>query len=244
MSAGVDAEARRNPLAHQLQHQPRAIVRPARLDGVEIGQRALVARQLRHLAVVDAVRIAHDLALRRLAEHLVEADHGQALRCDQIGQHLARPHRRQLVGIAHQQQTRLFRQRRQHRLHQRHVHHRHLVDHQQIAGQRPLRATAEAPAGLGLEQAVQGLGLAPGALAQAPRGAAGRCGERDVDVLADARQDRLDQGGLAGAGAAGDDQELADQGEAQRGLLARRPDAATARCSTSATLAIRIVDRP
>ena len=167
--------------------------------------------------------VPHDPALRRLAEDLGQPDDRQAVRGDQVGQHLARADRRQLVDVADQQQRRLARQGGEHRLHQRQIDHRHLVDDQEIAGQRALGAAPEAAPRLGLEQAVQGLGVAPGALAEAARGAAGRRRELDVDpALGQAEQDRLDQRGLAGAGAAGDDQELARQRGGERGALARR----------------------
>ena len=68
---------------------------------------------------------------------------------------------------------------------------------------------------------MQGLGIAPGALAKPPRGAPGRGGELDLDPgPGEAGEDRLDQRGLAGARAAGDDRELGRERHAQRRPLA------------------------
>ena len=70
---------------------------------------------------------------------------------------------------------------------------------------------------------MEGPGVAPGALGETARGAPGRRRELDVDpARGEADQDRLDQRGLAGAGAAGDHQQLARERGGERGALARR----------------------
>jgi len=45
----------------------------------------------------------HDPALRRLAENSGEFDVGNVIACDNVGQHVARPHGRQLVAVSHEQ---------------------------------------------------------------------------------------------------------------------------------------------
>ena len=55
-------------------------------------------------APVDAVRAGDDPALRRLAEHLGQAHHGDCTGGDDVRKHLSRPHRGQLVDIADDQQ--------------------------------------------------------------------------------------------------------------------------------------------
>ena len=80
--------------------------------------------------------------------------------------------------------TRIRAARWRHRLeqavHQRHVDHRDLVHDQQVAVERVLLVALEAAAGrVGLEQAVQGLGLEPGGLAHPLGGPAGRCRQGD-----------------------------------------------------------------
>ena len=82
---------------------------------------------------VDAVGGGHDSASRRLAEHLGQAHHRHGARGDDVAQNLPRPHRGQLVDIAHNQQRGSVGDRRHQRTHQYDVDHRRLVDHQQIA---------------------------------------------------------------------------------------------------------------
>ena len=65
----------------------------------------LVAR-LRHQALVDPMRVGDDPALRRLPEHLGQPDHRHRPAGDDVGQHLARPDRGQLVDVADQDQGR------------------------------------------------------------------------------------------------------------------------------------------
>ena len=103
-------------------------------------------------------------------------------------------------------------------MHQHHVDHRGLVDHQQIAVERVVRVALEA-AGLGidLQQPVNGLGLEPGRLGHALGGAAGRRAQQQLHALrGENAQDRVDDRGLADAGAAGDDQDLGRQRKPDR----------------------------
>ena len=75
--------------------------------------------------------------------------------------------------------------------------------------------------GIDVEQAVNGLGLAAGALAEALRRTTGRRRQRNLDALgAEHLEDRVDQRGLADARTAGDDQDLREQSEPQRCPLA------------------------
>ena len=114
-------------------------------------------------APVDAVGCGDDPALRRLAEHLGQPHHRHRAGGNDVGQHLARPHRRQLVDIAHDQEGGFVGDRRQQRPHQHHVHHRRLVDHQQAAVERVVRVAPEpAIPGVDLQQAVDRLRLQPG----------------------------------------------------------------------------------
>ncbi len=92
------------------------------------------------------MRRGDDAALGRLAEHLDEPHHRHRARIDDVGQHLARADRGQLIDIADQDQRRAVGQRPQHRAHQRHVDHRGLVDHQEVAVERRRLVAAEAAA--------------------------------------------------------------------------------------------------
>ena len=148
--------------------------------------------------------------LRRLAEHLGQPHHRHRAGGDDVGQHLARPHRGQLVDIAHDQQRGLVGNRRQQRPHQHDIHHRRLVDHEQAAVQWVVHTAAE-PAGPGvdLEQAVDRLRLQPGGLAHPLGRAPGRRAQQDIDTLGgqDA-QDGVDDRRLADPRSPSDDRDL------------------------------------
>ena len=155
--------------------------------------------------------------LRRLAEHLGQAHHRHGARGYDVGQHLPRPDRGQLVDIAHDQEGGFVGDRRQQRPHEHHIDHRGLVDHQQAAVERVLRVAPEpAVPGIDLQQAVDRLRLQPGGLAHPLGGAPGRRAQQDADILGgqDA-QDRVDDRRLADARPAGNHRDL--RGE-------RRPD--------------------
>ena len=119
---------------------------------------------------------------------------------------------------------------RDQRLHQQHVDHRGLVDDEQVAAERVRLVALEAAVlRVSLEQAMDGLRLDAGGLGQALGGSARGRAERDVDALGHEHpEDRVDQRGLADTRAAGDDQGLARDGEAQGFPPARREREAAA----------------
>ena len=167
----------------------------------------------------------------RLAEHLGQPDHRHGARGDDVGQHLARPDRRQLVDVADQDQGRPSRHRLEQRVHQRHVDHRDLVHHQQVAVERVLLVALEAAsAGSASSSRCRVLASSPVAslirLAARPVGAASamsRVLARRISRMA------LTSVVLPTPGAAGDHQQLGAQrqphrlplalGQAEAGLL-------------------------
>ena len=135
------------------------------------------------LALVDAMRGGDDAACGRLPEHLRQPDHGNRPRADHVGQHLARPDRRQLIDIADNQKGGAVRQRFQKRVHERHIHHGGFVDHKEVGIERIVLILEEAaPFGIGFEKTVNGLRFkARGfghALGGAPRRRAKQHGDR------------------------------------------------------------------
>ena len=195
----VEPEPGRDAPGHDLQQLGHAVLRVVAADEVEVAA-GLLAR-LGQQALVDPVRVGDDPALGRLPEHLGQPDHRHRARGDDVGQHLPRPDRGQLVDVADQEQGRPARHRLEQRVHQRHVDHRDLVHDQQVALERVLLVALEAALGrVGLEQAVQGPGLAAGGLAQPLGGPAGRCGQGDGRRLGrQDLEDGVDQRGLADA---------------------------------------------
>ena len=93
----------------------------------------------------------------RLAEHLGQAHRGHPARGDHVGQHRPRPHRRELVDVAHQHQLGPGGQRLDQVGGQPHVEHRGLVDDQHVGLDGALDVAGEAAVGRApLEQPVQG----------------------------------------------------------------------------------------
>jgi hypothetical protein len=81
---------------------------------------------------------------------------------------------------------------------------------------------ASEPAGLwvDLEQSVNGLSLEAGRFGHALRGSPGRCAKGQADPLGcQDPQNRVDNGGLADAWPAGDDEDLGEQRLTDRGCL-------------------------
>ena len=133
---GIEPEALRDALLHDRQQLSHPLFWVRRIDEVEVA--ALDRGEIGHQALVDAMRVGDDPALGGLAENLGQAHHRHGTRGDDVGQHLPRPDRRQLIDIADEQQRRLVRQGAQQSPHQRHVDHRRLVDDEQIAVERRL----------------------------------------------------------------------------------------------------------
>ena len=66
--------------------------------------------EIGHQALVDAMRIDDDPALGSLSEDLGQVHDWNGTRCDDVGQHLPGPDRRQLIDITNEQQRCLVRQ--------------------------------------------------------------------------------------------------------------------------------------
>ena len=146
-----------------------------------------------------------DRALPGLAEDLSQAHHRRRFRTDDVLQHRARPHRRQLVDVADQDHPAAVRRRPQQIIHQQDIHHRHFVDDDHIGVDWVFLVAAEhrpaaAPRSGGFEQPVHGQGLPPRRLRQAFRRPSGRRRQHDLAALQRQHvQYRLHRGRFAGA---------------------------------------------
>ena len=149
------------------------------------------------------------------------------MRAEHVEEEAPRPDARQLVGVAHKHETAALRQCLQKRLYQCYVNHRALVQNDRAAAERIALVFSErklVPLGgpRSAEQAVDGIGLPAGQLGHALRGAAGRRGEKAVDLhIVIEAEDRADDGGFAGAGAAGDGKQPPLAGQTDGLLLLR-----------------------
>ena len=163
-----------------------------------------------------------DPARGGLPEDLGQAHDGHRAGGDDVGQHLSRSDRWQLVDIADDQERGIVRHRLHQRLHQHDIDHGGLVDDQQVAVELVVAVAFEAAAlGVDLKEPVDGLGLEAGRLGHALGGAAGRGAEKKLRALGrEHPQDRVDDRGLADTRPAGDDEHLGNQRQADRGLLA------------------------
>src|SRR5215472_16895021 len=108
MSYGIEPEALRDTLPHDSQPLSDAFFWVRRVDKIEVA--AVSRRKLWHKALVDAMGIDDDPALGSLAEDLGQAHDRRGTRCDDVGQHLPGPDRRQLIDVADEQQCGLVRQ--------------------------------------------------------------------------------------------------------------------------------------
>ncbi len=70
-----------------------------------------MVRGVRAFALIDAVRVADNLAGFRLAEDHVQPGERHAPTADHVAQHVARAHAGKLIHVADQQQVRVRRDR-------------------------------------------------------------------------------------------------------------------------------------
>ena len=174
LSARVVAGLRQS-LADGLDDRRCGVLGTLRADELEA---RLAAVQVRHLAMVNRVRVADDRRTRRLAERPLEPRHRQRPALDQVGQHLPGSDRGQLVLVADQHQLHLVRQRLEQRAHERQVDHAGLVGDHDIGCETALGVELEpASAGLRVEQLVDRLGALARALGHAPCRTSGRRSE-------------------------------------------------------------------
>ena len=156
--------------------------------------------------------VADDGALLRLAEDLRQGYGGHHAAAQQIAQHVARAHGGELIRVAHHHQAAAGPHGAQQRRHQLQIHHAHLVHNDGVGLQRLLLVLAEGHLAGQLvpahaQAAVDGLCLLAAELAH-PLGGAAR-GRQQHGIQAHPLEQRHDAphgGGLAGAGAAGQQQ--------------------------------------
>ena len=129
---GIEAEPLRDAGLHQLNDADRRRLGMLGRHEIEVAI-ALRPGEVGDGPPVDTVGGGDDPAPGRLAEHLGQSHHRHRGGGDDVGQHLAGPHRGQLIDVAHDQQRGSVGDRRHQRTHQHDVDHRRLVDHQQIA---------------------------------------------------------------------------------------------------------------
>ena len=103
------------PRSAQLHH------RVHQTHAVAAGEEEEIARggilQLRQPPLIHQMRAAHDSAALRLTENILERYGRNALRADEIAEHVPRADARQLVGVTHQHQPAAGPQRREQRAH-------------------------------------------------------------------------------------------------------------------------------
>ena len=205
------------PRSAQLHHRVHQTHAVAAGEEEEIARGAVLQRG--QLSLVHEMRAAHDGAALRLTENILERYGRNALRADEIAEHVPRADARQLVGVAHQHQPAAGPQRREQRAHQRQIDHRGLVHDHRVRLQRLLfvfckghiaRLLVPAHA----KQAVDGLRLLAAQLAHALGGAPRRRAEQHVQPHAlKERYDAAHARRLARARPAGQDQQLLLRGQ-------------------------------
>ena len=103
----------------------------------------VVTVEHRRFAVDDAVRIGHNQALHRLAEHLCELDSRQKPGLNEILQNVACAHGRELIAIAYHNQAAAERKCIQQAGKEVDIHHGELVHNHGVRLERVARVTRE-----------------------------------------------------------------------------------------------------
>ena len=169
--------------------------------------------QLRGLPVIDPVGVHDNQALLGLSENLRQPGHRQLFTPEHITEGEARPHRRQLIRITNQNQALALGDGLQKVVQQLNVHHRHFVHDDGIGLQGIVLVLRKVhlPCVLidpSFQKPMDGGSLLPGNLAHAlgspPR--RGRYQTFQLHIAVEA-QNAIQQSRLAGAGAAGDEQQ-------------------------------------
>ena len=111
LDAHIFRQPRRAQLADRLHH--RLAASAPQEEKVPVGR-----VEHRQLAVVDGVRVHDDEASLRLPENFRQPHSHHDAAADEVGEQIPRAHRRKLVGVTHQQQPRVPRQRPQQRRHE------------------------------------------------------------------------------------------------------------------------------
>ena len=155
-----------------------------------------------------------------LAEDVPQAHHVGDARADDVAENGAGADRGELVDVADEHELAVEGQRLEEVVDQHRVDHRRLVEDHEVGFEGVGRVAVEPELlGVELQEAMDGLGLPPRGLGHPLGRPARRRREQDASplLLQDA-DDAVDERGLARAGAAGDDQELA-RGRLADGLL-------------------------
>ena len=213
----VEVEVVRDPPAGEIHREFGGLDGIVTDDEVEIGV-GVVAVGDGHLARVDPVGVDHDAARFGLAKDVVEPNEGHDAGGDEIAEDIAGTHRRQLVGIAHQDQSAPGRDGLEEVGGELDVEHGNFVHHDHVRFEGILAVAGEGPAArVELEEPVDGPGIAAGGLGESLGRAAGGCCQQNplfprVEDLGDAAH----QGRLAGTGTTGDHEDPAVEGGGER----------------------------
>ena len=206
--AGTDAVIAGELGLYQLLDGGRGLLRRLPLHEEKVGVPAV--GEVGHLAAIDAVGVHDDTAGLRLAEDPGQTDNREAAGVDDIPQDIPGPHAGQLVDVAHQDQRHAVGDGLQKVVHQHDVDHRAFVHNQDVPLQRVFLIPLIALGRLDLQKAVDGFGLHAGGLGETLRRAPRGGGEQNAGAgLAEGADNAQSGRGLAGAGSAGEDKDLA-----------------------------------
>ena len=200
----IQSHALGNFLTHQPQNEPGNFLRFLPVHEGEVG--SLPARVLRNASVPHIVRGPHDAAGFCLAENLGQARRRHRTAGQQIGQHRARTHAGELVGIADEEERTARRKRAAERGHKRNIDHGKFINHHEVGIERLLRSAFETTGGKKLQKTVNGLGAVTGRLAHPFGRTPGRRAQLEADFFcAENFQQAVKKRGFAHPGSAGDD---------------------------------------
>ena len=171
--------------------------------------------QVWHNTLVDPVGVHDNGALLGLAENLGESHPRHHMAAQQVVQHVARSHGRQLIRVTHQYQAAIPPHGGQQGGHQGHVHHGGLVHNDGIHPQGVVLVLGKGQLSgvgvhLGLQQPVDGVGILSTGLAHALGGSSRRSGQSSLQPqVVKEGQHSPQRSGLASTRTAGEEHHLA-----------------------------------
>ena len=172
---------------------------------VKIGEPVTRGSKIGDLPPVDAVGVADDLAFRRLAENFHQFHYRHGPGSNEIAKHIARPHGRKLMDVAHKDHRGPERRGLQKMIGEHRVHHGRFIHNQKTASQRVVLIAGKAVLlGAVFQQAMNGARFAPACLGHAFGRPPGGRGKQNLGlVFSKNLDDGIENRGLARTRTAG-----------------------------------------
>ena len=208
----------------EIEHRAERDIRAAAFIESEIG---LGRSEYRHFSVIDEMGVGYNHASACLTIDPVKLDNGHGLRMHYIAEHIPRSDRWKLIDITDHDEPCPFRYRAKERIEQRNIHHGHLINYYHVRIERVITVAVEFIIGKAVfKQPVEGLCFPARCIGHALCSSARGCGKGDLEPHCFHNiYYKAEYRGLAGAGAAGHDDDAVGTAPLYRfGLERREPE--------------------